>query len=228
MHSSLKPGNLNRGKLLSGFMITMAWLPTLLLEKPRGHHIFDGDDMSPDSLGDSIRDNPRGLVARPLAMGNNLASLWGANNERIRYHQEVLDAQRQIGIADNSATRTHLAYTQNKQNDYKYNVFSACSFLIAHALFGLSGNKRPHSTKDDDSMMRDMVLLSANMLARQPENIRQAAIAETADYVSKLAHVTFDKKQVEDAIRAKMESLSQSTWAGRVQPQQETGLQARI
>ena len=44
-------------------------------------------------------------------------------------------------------------------------------------LFGLSGGKkRPKDTEDDKSVMRDVVLLSANVLAKLPEEVRKANI----------------------------------------------------
>lgn len=221
IHSALKPGNVNNGKLAAGFLISTGWLATLLLDKQPGHQIFDGDKEPPSSLAGMLAENPRGLIARPLAMGNNLANLWGVyhpqTGERARFHNEVLEAQKQLGLHNTAENRAHLAYTQAKQHDYIWNVISAGSFLIAHTLFGLSGSKkRPEETQDDKSMMNDLVLMSANMLAGQSDKVRAAAIDQTADYVSKLSHVTLNKEQLAQAIQEKIDGITHSAWASRV------------
>jgi len=219
MHAALKKdkkNNINQGKLAAGFLIATAWAATFLLDKPRGHNIFDGEKDEPVNVAGHMKENPRAWIARPLAIGNNFANLWGALNpytgERKRFRDEVVAAQARGNAAE-------IAYTTNKQHDYIYNVFSACAFMIAHLLFGLSGSKRPKETEDDKTMMNDLVLLSANLLAKQPGKLSDAVISETADYVSKLSHVRMGKEKVAEAIRVKIQDLSQSAWAGRVNAQ---------
>lgn len=232
IHSALKPGYRNNGKLAAGLLISTGWLATFLLDKPLGHEVLEGDKRKPDTIAGIMAQNPRGWIAQPLAMANNFANLWGSlnpyNGERKRFLNEVVDAKRKLQIADTPDNRAHLAYTQNKQHDYAWNVVSACSFLVAHALFGLSGAKRPEETQDDKSMMNDLLLLSANMLATQPPEVREVAIGETAEYVSTLSHVRLGKKQLAEAIRDKVENLTHSTWTTRVQVPAAAGQQAAV
>lgn len=243
IHAALKPdklGKKNPSKIAGGFIITAGWLATFLLDKPRGHSVFGGDKPDPSTAAEIVADNPRGWIARPAAMLNNvMGGLWGALNtkdgERVRFGKEVTDAQEALGkirgTSDTTAIKAaekHLAYTKVKQHDYSWNVVSACSFLIANMLFGLSGSKRPKDTEDDKSMMNDLVLLSANVLARQPEQVREANIDEMAEYVSHLAHVNLPKDQVAKAIHDKVDALSRSNWVARVQAPAAEGPQVGV
>lgn len=220
VHSAVKPGNRNNGKMAAGFLISSGWLATLLLDKSNAERMIDGDKSPPFSLAEKVMDSPRNLIARPLAVGNNVANLWGSLNgktgERARFRSEVVDAQRQFSLNPSASNRAHLQYTQVKQHDYLWNVVSAASFMVANTLFGLSGKQRPDDTQDDKALMNDVVLLSANVLAQQPGKVRDAAIEETADYVSHFAHINATKAEIKEAIAAKVESLTHSQWAQRV------------
>ena len=66
-------------------------------------------------------------------------------------------------------------------------------------------------------MMNDMVLLSANVLAKQPEAVRDVAIGEAAAFVAGLPHVPLSREQAAEAIRQKVDSLTHSHWVDRVQ-----------
>ncbi len=232
IHSATKPGNRNNGKLAAGMLISSGWLATFLLDDPPGHSIFDGSKPKPSNIAEIMMDNPRKCIAQPLAMGNNLANLWGSLNpvtgERARFRREIIDAQKQVQTSNTPEAHAHLAYTINKQHDYAWNVLSAGSFLIAHSLFGLSGSKRPEETKADKQIMDDLVLLSANMLAQQQPEVREVAIQQTAAYVSELSHVTMSEEQLAGAIRHKIESINKSTWATRVQAPLEAGHAAAV
>ncbi len=193
MGSALKPGNRNNRKLAAGMLHATAWMATCLLEKPRGHKIFNVDVENP-SLIDKIKQNPRGWLARPASMTNNVLNISGALGERKRWQNDPL-----------------------RKNDYIYNVFSASSFLVANTLFGISGSKRPQYTEDDKKIEQDLILIAANLLAKQPE-IGKAAIDETAEYLSaKLAHVQMSKDEVTKALNDKIAALSKNAWVSRIQ-----------
>jgi hypothetical protein len=255
IHASMKRdahGQINKGKRTAGFLITAAWLSTLLLEQPRGAQILNepGHTLLPESIRkhipEKLREDPRGWIARPLAMANNVFNLWGALNPytgeqtRLRRSREELQnataperALMRQGMAPlgpnghleveaDRLAKIHQSFgdvqdAQRRQHDYAWNVMSACSFLVAHSLFGISGSKRPMETEDDQRVMNDLILLSANVLATQPETTRVKVIGDTAEYISKLSHVTLDKTQIERAIRDKVDCLGHSTWAARVQ-----------
>jgi hypothetical protein len=212
---------MNNGKILAGILIASGWLPTLLLEKPRGHHILKGGSDDPN-IWESAKANPRGWIARPLAMSNNVANLWGALNtrdgERVRFKQDVLTAQENLARENTHDNQLELQRAKAKQHDYGWNVLTACSFLIAHVLFGISGSKRPKETDDDKAMLNDLVLLSANVLAKQPEQVRQTAIDQTANYVAGLAHITLGKTEIAGMITGKINALSHCSWAKRLEP----------
>jgi len=230
IHSGLRrgdDGNLkNAGKLASGFLITSGWASTFMLEKPRGYKILDGDADDKGGILTGIRDNPRNWIARPAGIGNNLFNLWGSlNNTTGKFRGE---SARFLDDVKNATNPKDLAYAMSRKDDYIWNVISAGAFIIGHLLFGLSGSKRPRETEDDKAMMQDLVLLSANVLAGQPEQVRAAAIKETAQYVSKLAHVQLNEEQITTAIRDKIASLSQGVWASRVRGAGTPGAQVTL
>jgi len=254
IHSAMKPhefGKINRSKLGGGFLITAAWLATFLLDKPRGNQIFNGNHKDSSTLIGNAAENPRGWIASPGAMFNNGLTLWGAlnpkNGERTRFRDRATKAEQALSdarIEMDASNQVNLPWVHKDtvkdaeknfrrakagQIDYIYNVFSACSFLIANMLFGLSGSKkRPHETDDDRTMMNDLVLLSANVLAKQPQQVRETSIGEMAEYVSKLAHVKMTKDQVAKAIHDKVDNLAHSTWASRVQAPSAPGPQLTV
>ena len=242
IHSALKPDARNDGKLAAGFLITTGWLSTFLLERPRGSEVFKDTNSTimPDSIEkmvpDAILENPRGWVARPAAMSNNVANLWGAYNWTQKNPGERTKALKDVATAEKNLREHHsadhlkaLSLAKNKQHDYMWNVTAACAFLVGNALFGLSGSKhRPNETEDDKRIMNDLVLLSANTLAQMPKQTRDTAIHETADYVSKLNHVTLNKEQLAAAIHEKVDALSKSHWAARVHPPTHTSAQMTL
>ncbi len=235
IHSAMKPGNVNHSKLAGGFLITAGWLATLLMDKPRGDQIFS-PDKPPSTILDSMSAIPRGTIAGPAAMFNNGLTLWGALNpkdgERVKFRKNMLEAQEKVDELsdfqlntllgktpeDVAGAQKNLARLKASQHDFIWNVASSCCFLVANTLFSMSGAKRPSATDDDKRMSDDLVLLSANVLAKQSPQAREALVGEMAEYVSKLAHVKMTKDQIAEAIHDKVERLPKSPWASRVQP----------
>jgi hypothetical protein len=210
-------GKRNSFKMAAGAMLASSWLITALLDRPRGHTVFDqrtdaihGNETGPATLMENIRSNPRGWIAAPFSMSNNVFNLIGANRERI----EGIEA---IAEASKSGNAKQLTFVKRKQHDYIWNVLTAGSFLVAHTLFGISGMQRPQETDADKKAMQDLVLVSANLLSQQPEPLRDALIDEAADYVTTLAHVELDKEAIATQLRDTIQRLGQSTWATRVQ-----------
>lgn len=225
IHSGSKPdeyGRVNKDKIKAGYLITAGWLATLLLDKSHRPPLLEGDkDSSDKGIIDKVADNPRGWVARPLAMANNIYNLRGALHpklgERHRAKLYAATTAYKHSVNPTPANKKEMERAYAKMGDYKWNVISACSFLVAHTLFGMSGSKRPEETKDDKEVMQDLVLVSANMLAGQPEHIRKSAVGETAEYISKQPHVALSKEQVEEAINEKINTLTKSGWVERTQ-----------
>ena len=229
MHAGSKRndlGNRNTKKIAAGSLISVAWLATFMLDKHPAERILDGEKRN-STIAERAVNNPRAWIARPLAIVNNILNLHGAagspsflgfpkvNGERGDALEAIQKAQEKFALNPDAKNKENLALTQGRQHDYAWNALTACSFMVAHILFGISGSKRPRETEDDKAVMNDLVLLSANVLAKQPERVSNAAIDETAEFVSKLAHVKMTKQQVTDAIRGKVAELAQSSWVAR-------------
>lgn len=222
----------NSGKLAAGLLLSTGWASTFMLERPRGYDIFDEDTQADDTVVGAIKRNPRGTLAQTTGIANNLFNLGGSLNwmQNPKYRGEAARFRDDIRKAANP---TELAYAMNRRFDFIPNVITACCFIIGHTLFGLSGAKRPNPTEDDNAMLKDLELLSANMLLKQPAAIREATIAETSEYISKLRHVRTSKEDIAAAIQEKMVSLdrsktSQAAWTTRVQSTPSSGVQPAL
>lgn len=213
IHSGTKAGNFNREKVIAGALLSTGWLATFLLDKSHKPPVLDND--ASDGVIGKMRANPRGWIARPLAMGNNIFTLWGTSKERTKFRQEAEAAKAAFAEHATEKNEAELARHIAKQHDYVANVFTASSFLVAHSLFGMSGSKRPQETRDDKEVMADLVLLSANMLAQQPEAVRKRAVDETAEYIAKMPHMAQGQEQIAAAINAKIDGLAKSGWVAR-------------
>lgn len=229
IHAALKPQfnhttqkmETNPYKVAAGVLLATGWATTLVLNKPRGHGILDDDKHPPTTLKEKILDNPRGWVTRPLSMANNISNLYGSlnpkNGERIRMRNDV-EKTRQTMVDAPSPENTKLhTKAKDRAGDYVWNVVSAVSFLIAHMLFGLSGSKKQKDPVQDMRMTQDLVLLSANQLALQPEHMQGNAIRESANYIAKLSRVSMDRGTLEKNIHEKVQSIRGSAWAARAQ-----------
>ena len=197
--SALKKGNRNNEKLAAGLLIATGWFTSLLIEKPRGHKIFEVDQDKPLSLIGKAKRNPRAWLASPASIANNFLNIAGSLKERQQWK-------------DHSA----------KKYDYTYNLFSACGFLIANTLFAISGQNRPPETEHEKEIGKDLILIAANTLASQPK-LTETVIDETAEYVSsKFAHIKTNKEETKKAIMAKVEELNKTSWVARTQASQSS------
>ncbi len=193
--SAIKPGHRNNQKLAAGLFLTTGWFATFLLEKPRGHKIFNVHDDPNLSLIDRIKDNPRGYLASSSSVANNFLNFAGALEERKKWKNDPA-----------------------KRHDYIWNMYSTGAFLIGNILFGLSGKARPSETEADKRITQDLVLMAANTLASTPE-LGKVAIDEAAEYIStKLAHVQLSKEEAVKTISDKVAEITKGTWVSRTQP----------
>lgn len=222
VHAGMKRdshGKLNQGKITSGILLSTGWLTTLLLDKSHKPPVLAADKPPANNLFDTIEDNPRGWVTRPLSIANNAANLWGAlgpkNGERVRFREEFEEAKRAYAQNPTKINKAEMERHGAKQHDYAWNVLTQSSFIVAHSLFGMSGSDRPKETKGDKEMMKEMVLISANMLAEQPEQLRKAAVEETAEYIARQAHVSQGKEEIANTITTKINELSKTGWVER-------------
>lgn len=193
--SAMKSGNRNNRKLAAGLLISTGWFGSLMLEKPRGHKIFEVDTDKPLSAIEKAKHNPRAWLASPASIANNFLNISGSLQEKQRFKDHP-----------------------TKKNDYVYNLFSACAFLVANSMFAISGKRRPAETEEDKQIGKDLILIAANTLASQP-NLSKDAIDETAEYVStRFAHIKMNKEEATNTIMAKVAELNRNTWVSRTQP----------
>lgn len=104
-----------------------------------------------------------------------------------------------------------LAHHQIKQHDYRWNVMSACSFMVAHSLFGMSGNKRSDDhVADTKTFTHDVLAVASNMLCSVSPEMRKSAVEGAADYITSIKDVTLRKEEAIEMINARVDQLKKS------------------
>lgn len=218
--AALKKDNFNAGKLAAGMMLTTGWLSTFLLDKPNAPPYAFKPEMNPSNLNTGtkvanwFKENPRGRIAMPLGMANNIANLGGAWGEAKRFGKDVVEAQAALAGKSGAAlaeAQSELARHTAKQHDYRWNVASACAFLIGHSFFGMSGNKRSDDhVADTKTFTHDMLAVASNMLCSVSPDVRKAAVESSAEYICSIKDVTLRKEEAMEMINARIDHLKQS------------------
>ncbi|MBY0406108.1 MAG: hypothetical protein K2Q01_00315 [Rickettsiales bacterium] len=208
--AGLKPGNVNNGKVAAGLMLTTGWLSTFFLDKPNAPpysfkpEVDVGSQNTGQKLVGWLKDNPRGRIAMPLGMANNVSNLYGSWKESKKFAGDVAMARR-------SGNAAEIAYNTAKQNDYVWNVLSACSFLIGHSFFGMSGQKPSDShVADTRTFTHDVLAVSANMLCSVPQEARQLAVEAAAEYIVSIKDVALRKEDAARLINERIDHLKKS------------------
>jgi len=217
MHSALKKGNFNQGKLAGGFMLSAGYLPLLFLDDPHpAPFAFKTDDATAHQPKEHsglgwFAQNPRARITAPLAIGNNIAKLWGALGESQKYSHDVRDAQNALSNATPSTLPTaqaDLRWSQARQYDYGWNVLTACSNIVGNYLFGLSGKKKTSYISDEpERFHHEMTVVAANVLNNVPEKMRKQAIEDTAAYIANIKGVKETPDEIAAAIATEAERL---------------------
>ena len=202
--SGTKKDTPNIRKMAAGTLFATGWLATFAFDSQK--HLpyqlkADEEANQNRNMADKavhwVKDNPRAHVTAPLAITNNLLTLWGAFVERSR-----------VGAAMKAATTAEeLSHLQGKQYDYLWNVVSESCYIVGNLLFGLSG-KQAGKVQDMDKFSQEMLIVSANTLANIPENIRTHAINETAEYITSIKGVTATKDDIAKQIADKVAQIS--------------------
>ncbi len=208
--AALKKDNFNMGKMAAGMMLTTGWLSTFVLDKPHAPpyafkpRVDAGDQNTGEKMTEWFKENPRGRIAGPLSMGNNISNIIGAGFEARRYRADLAGARASGNAAD-------IAHHSRKQYDYGWNVLTACSFMVANGLFGMSGTK--HSDEhvaDTKTFTHDVLAVAANMLCSVPPEAKRAAVEGAADYITNIKDVSLRKEEAVEMINARIEHLKHS------------------
>ncbi len=232
MHAAMKKGNVNNFKFASGLIFSSAWLATFLLDKPNAPpYEFKQEKQENPSTGQQMYqwavENPRGRITSPVASITNIMKLPGAWKERIKFGAEAEAARAnltgKVGKALEAA-QAEFHFANAKKYDYAWNVLGTCSFLMAHHMFGKSGEKK-NNIPDFEQFERDMLTVSANVLLNTPDKVRQHAIGEAADYMASIKGVNKSKDEIVTAINAEIENLHHSAFA-RVEQRKNASLSA--
>ena len=208
--AALKKDNFNMGKMAAGMMLATGWLSTFVLDKPHAPpygfkpQVDAGDQNTGEKMTSWLKENPRGRIAGPLSMGNNISNIIGAGFEARKFKGEFLKAKASGHAAD-------IAHHGAKQYDYGYNVLTACSFLVANGLFGMSGTKHSDDhVADTKTFTHDVLAVSANMLCSVDPEVRKAAVDGAAEYITSIQNVSLRKEEAMEMINARIDQLKHS------------------
>ena len=120
-----------------------------------------------------------------------------------------------------SALKERSAMPNNKS--YYLKFLTVASYLVANSMLGLSS--KDHSKQSGhNASVETIEKLAAEVLANQPEEIRNAMIEETAEYLSGFKEVQADAEQLASDMKQVIASKSLSTdvaeaeWKGTVEP----------
>ncbi len=214
--AALKKDNFNAGKMAAGLMLTTGWLSTFMLDKPHAppyafkEPVDAGTRNTGAKLTEWFKENPRGRIASPLSMGNNISNIIGSWSESKRYKADVVNAQK-LAAHGGAEAVSELARHTAKQNDYRYNVLTACSFMVANSLFGMSGTKHSdENVADTKTFTHDVLAVASNMLCGVDPKARKAAVEGAAEYITSIQDVTLRKEEAMEMINARIDQLKNS------------------
>lgn len=91
---------------------------------------------------------------------------------------------------------------------YKWDLAAISTMVLANSLFSIS-KKTGKSSKEDDALIQDVYGLAAQVLSRQPEQLREAALQETAEFLGHRPEIREDKAQILERLRHEMETVAQ-------------------
>jgi hypothetical protein len=100
--------------------------------------------------------------------------------------------------------KTELAKPPGIRTDhYKYDLGASASMLVANNLYALS-NKSTGGAITSDGLINDLYGLVAQVLNREPEDKREAAIRATVDFLGERIEIKDTRKQIETRLREQM------------------------
>jgi hypothetical protein len=224
--AGLKRGEENYSKVAAGMLLATGWLSTGLLSRTDKLPFEFKDKTPPEgrTVGGAayhwLEENPRGRIAGPLSMGNNILNLVGSYfSARDNYAQlgtaraNLADTLTNHGEASHAYTSAlgDLKYQEGKKHDYLWNVLSSCSFLIANSLFGLSGAKKDAAIDTgSEAVQQELLNVSANVLSNIPEKARNYAVMETAAYVSRIKGIALTPKEIAQEIHTRIDEIQRT------------------
>ncbi len=189
--------DVNIGKMVAGGAIVAGWAPQLAMpnitppdpSQPLEKHEGKTNELmnSVDRTADFFQADMRGRWTRPLAISNNIFSLFGAWKERKERLGAVNDLQAQLHLSPgDSGLMKRFAHARSRRLDYVPNIVTAGLFATAHLLFGASGKADNKENSESTQVERASVLAAANLMLEAPEGQRYLVAHQAAEIMRKM------------------------------------------
>jgi len=185
--------------------------PEQLAEKQENRSAFQ-------KAADFVQERPM-RTAGLLSLGGNLAMFADAHTMRKNAKQSIRDLDEKI--ASSSGKERKLLESGYEKEKFKANATGALAFttaatyIIATAFTSLS-SKTKVTDYNEQEMLGKLCAMSANLVAAQPQEVRDGVIEKAAFYLSKKPEIKENQQQIVDVINEKVDQLAQSPWAARV------------
>lgn len=178
----------NPRKQAAGAIIVAGWTGALLTrEKKR-----DSDEYakagSLKKLSMYIQEKPLRLAGW-AGLTHNALTTWGAFEERGKYRKGL----------------------EGGTPHYRWDLAGVSAMLAANSLYSIS-NKTTGGSIQNDALINDVYSLAADLLSRQPEATREAALAKTADFLGQREEIKDNKEQITARLRKAVENAKSNPW----------------
>ena len=208
MMSGLKdPNGRSPGRIMSGLCALIAGL-SIVLVKPKDKsnantpEAWGGQAPQPEAEAKGIKKITNWVQEKPfqfaglMFMGSNLSMLQAARQTQKSYKDDT-------GPAGKS---------------YLFAYTTAAAYMVATFFTSIS-TKEKTSDFSDREILSKLCAYSANIIAAQPDDIRQGAIESMAAYLETQPKVTLKKEEIAKEINEKVDQLSTSPWVAKMAAQ---------
>ncbi len=193
----------NPRKQAAAAVIVAGWTAALLIKekKPDKEKLQNAGSL--EKAWAYIQEKPLRLAGW-AGLTHNALSTWGAFEER----------------------RDQLAQP-NGTRHYQWDMAGIAAMLLGNSLYSIS-NKVTGGSIETGALVEDVYGLAAQVLNRQPPELRQKAIEATADFLGERTELKDSRSQIIEHLRKEMEALSHNPWFyPREQTAQTPGLNRR-
>jgi len=177
----------NPRKKAAGALIVAGWTASLLIKekKPDPEQLQNAGIM--EKTKSYIQEKPLRLAGWS-GLAHNALSTMGAFDER----------------------KKELA-KPNGTNHYRWDLAGICAMLMGNSLYSMS-NKVTGGSIKEGALVEDVYGLAAQVLNRQPEELREKAIEETANFLGQRSELKDNRTQIIARLRKEIDALSHNPW----------------
>lgn len=179
-------GKVDNFKKASGAVIVTGWLAALLTQekKPDKEHLKDAGAL--EKAQAYVQEKPLRLAAASGLVHNAIYTV-GALKRRSNEIRE------------------------HGTKSYRYDLAALSSMLVANSMYAICSKSTGGNIKAD-ALVNDVYGLAAQILNRQPEATREAAINSTVEFLGQRPEIKDSKKEIAERLREEIKMQSENPW----------------